>query len=77
MREIEIGKTYVGTISRIAEYGIFVDLGVVSGLAHISELTWDKNQKLEDFLIKGNEKIKTAIQKINGNGYDGICESVY
>ena len=25
-------------------------------------------KKLEDFLIKGNEKIKTAIQKINGNG---------
>jgi len=46
--KIEIGKTYTGTISKIADYGIFVDLGVVTGLAHISELSWDKNEKLSD-----------------------------
>lgn len=46
--ELKIGKTYIGTISKITNYGIFVDLGVANGLAHISELVWDKNQKLDE-----------------------------
>ena len=61
---IAVGKTYIGTVSKIADYGIFVDLGVVSGLAHISELTWDKNQKLEDkFNI--NDEIEVKIKSYN------------
>jgi len=58
---IEIGKTYTGTISKIADYGIFVDLGVVTGLAHISELVWDKNEKLED-KFKTNDEIEVKIK---------------
>ena len=61
---IAIGKIYIGTVSKIADYGIFVDLGVVSGLAHISELTWDKNEKLEDkFNI--NDEIEVKIKSFN------------
>ena len=52
---IAVGKTYTGAISKIADYGIFVDLGLVTGLAHISELLWDKNQKLEDKFSINNE----------------------
>lgn len=61
---IAIGKTYIGTISKITDYGIFVDLGVVTGLAHISELTWDKNQKLED-KFNVNDEIKVKIKSFN------------
>ncbi len=61
---IEIGKTYIGTISKIADYGIFVDLGLVTGLAHISELVWDKNEKLEDkFNI--NDEIEVKVKDFN------------
>ena len=60
----EIGKTYTGTISKIADYGIFVDLGLAKGLAHKSELVWDKNQKLEDkFNI--NDEIEVKIKDFN------------
>jgi len=45
---LKIGKTYTGTIERITKYGIFVDLGIATGLAHVSELSWNKNIKLED-----------------------------
>lgn len=58
---LNVGKTYTGTISKITDYGIFVDLGVATGLAHISELLWDKNQKLEDnFNI--NDEIEVKIK---------------
>ena len=61
---LKIGKTYTGTISKIADYGIFVDLGLVTGLVHISELLWDKNQKLEDkFNI--NDEIEVKIKSFN------------
>lgn len=61
---IKIGKTYTGTISKIADYGIFVDLGLVTGLAHISELVWDKNEKLEEkFNI--NDEIEVKIKDFN------------
>ena len=59
-----VGKTYTGTISKIADYGIFVDLGPVTGLAHISELSWDKNEKLEDkFSI--NDEIEVKIKSFS------------
>ena len=59
-----VGKTYTGTISKIADYGIFVDLGPVTGLAHISELSWDKNEKLENkFSI--NDEIEVKIKSFN------------
>lgn len=61
---IKIGKTYTGTITKITDYGIFVDLGFVTGLAHISELLWDKNQKLEEkFNI--NDEIEVKIKAFN------------
>ena len=56
------GQTFNGTISKIADYGLFVDLGLVKGLLHISEVLWDKTEKLEDKFEVGNEievKIKS------------------
>jgi len=59
-----VGKIYTGTISKIADYGIFVDLGPVTGLAHISELLWDKNEKLEEkFSI--NDEIEVKIKSFS------------
>ena len=61
---MEIGKTYVGTISKITDYGIFVDLGLATGLAHKSELVWDKNEKIED-KFKINDEIEVKIKDFN------------
>ena len=45
---LKIGRPFNGTISKIESYGMFVDLGLVKGLLHISEVVWDKSEKLED-----------------------------
>ncbi|MBN1984080.1 MAG: S1 RNA-binding domain-containing protein [Chitinivibrionales bacterium] len=37
-----------GTISKITDYGLFVNLGEVEGLVHISEVSWDRAQNLND-----------------------------
>ena len=61
---IQIGKKYTGTITKIADYGVFVDLGLVTGLAHKSELVWDKNEKLED-KFKIGDVIEVKIKDFN------------
>jgi len=61
---LQIGKTYTGTISKIADYGIFVDLGIAKGLAHKSELLWDKNEKLEN-KFNVNDEIEVKIKDFN------------
>ena len=61
---IQIGKTYTGAITKIADYGVFVDLGLVTGLAHKSELVWDKNEKLENKFKVGDE-IEVKIKDFN------------
>lgn len=62
--QIKIGQTYTGTISKIADYGIFVDLGLVTGLVHKSELLWDRNQKIEDH-FHVNDEIEVKIKEFN------------
>ena len=61
---MKVGKTYTGTISKIADYGVFVDLGFATGLAHVSELVWDKNEKLED-KFKLNDEIEVKIKSFS------------
>lgn len=39
--EIEVGKTYEGTVRNLTPYGAFVDLGSgVDGMVHVTELSW-------------------------------------
>ena len=52
---LKIGKTFNGTISKIESYGMFVELGLTRGLLHISEVSWDKNEKLEEKFTVGDE----------------------
>jgi small subunit ribosomal protein S1 len=42
LSEIEPGKTLEGIVTGIMPFGIFVDLGGVEGLVHISEIAWEK-----------------------------------
>ena len=53
--EAEVGKTYKGKVTSISTYGAFVDLGVVQGLLHISEITWNRNTPPNEILKVGQE----------------------
>lgn len=61
---IKIGKIYKGTISKIVDYGLFVDLGITNGLAHKSELIWNKKQDLKEIFNVGDE-IEVKIKDFN------------
>lgn len=62
---IDIGKTYTGTVNSLSEYGAFVDIdGIVQGLLHISEMTWERDKKPKDILEVGQE-IKVKIKELD------------
>ncbi|MGE5139899.1 MAG: 30S ribosomal protein S1, partial [Rudaea sp.] len=42
MEEIKEGDDRTGNVTSIADFGVFVDLGGVDGLIHVSELSWTK-----------------------------------
>ena len=39
---IEVGKHYDGIVKSMTSYGVFVDIGGVDGMVHISELSWSR-----------------------------------
>ena len=52
----EEGKTYKGKVKSIMPYGAFVGISNnVDGLLHISEINWDRVEKVEDVLKEGEE----------------------
>ncbi len=51
---IEAGKKVTGTVSRITDFGAFVDLGGVDGLIHISEMSWGRISNPKEVLSEGD-----------------------
>lgn len=49
------GEKRTGTVTRIAKFGAFVNLGGVDGLIHITQLSWDRVSKVEDVVSAGDE----------------------
>jgi small subunit ribosomal protein S1 len=41
-KTLEPGQTIEGTVTNITDFGVFIDLGGVEGLIHISELSWGR-----------------------------------
>ena len=55
MANIEVGQTVHGTVSRLAPFGAFIDLGGIDGLLHISEMAWYRVNSPADIMEEGEE----------------------
>lgn len=53
--EIEVGKTYMGTVKSLTSYGAFVDIGGVDGMVHVSELSWSRVHNPADIVSIGQK----------------------
>ena len=58
---IKVGDKINGKVSRIVEFGAFVDLGGVDGLIHISEMSWCRVKKVTDVLSVGDDVTVTVL----------------
>ena len=52
---IEEGKVVDGVVKNITEYGVFVDLGGVDGLLHITDISWGRVKHPSDLFAIGDE----------------------
>lgn len=52
---LEAGQILKGVVKRLVEYGAFIDIGGVDGLAHISDLSWSRVKQPADILSVGQE----------------------
>ena len=67
-REIEINGIYTGTVSKIATVGAFVDLGGgKEGLLHISKISKERVNKVEDVFKVGDE-VTVKVYEIDNQG---------
>ena len=55
--KLEKGQVLEGTVKNITSYGVFIDLGGVDGLIHITDLSWGR--------VNHPEEIVTLDQKLN------------
>ena len=87
LAEIEAGQIRKGIVKNIADFGVFVDLGGLDGLLHISDLSWGRishpselvelDQEIECMVIgvdKDNEKISLGLKQKNESPWKSVEE---
>jgi small subunit ribosomal protein S1 len=58
--KLEKGQVLEGTVKNITSYGVFVDLGGVDGLIHITDLSWGRINHPEE-IVQLDQKINVVI----------------
>ena len=85
LAEIEVGQRRKGIVKNIADFGVFVDLGGVDGLLHISDLSWGRvshpsevvrlDDEIECVVIgvdKANEKISLGLKQKSPSPWESV-----
>ncbi len=87
LAKIEVGQLRKGIVKNIADFGVFVDLGGLDGLLHISDLTWGRishpsevvelDQEIECVVIgvnKEQEKISLGLKQKTPSPWENVEE---
>jgi small subunit ribosomal protein S1 len=87
LETIEEGKVMEGIIKNITDYGIFIDLGGIDGLLHITDISWGKVTRPSDAFNRGEkinvkvlsfdrdkERVSLGLKQLTANPWDTIRE---
>ena len=64
--KLEKGQVLEGTVKNITSYGVFIDLGGVDGLIHITDLSWGRINHPEE-IVELDQKLKIVILDFDDN----------
>ncbi len=64
LAELKEGEIRKGRVSSVRSFGVFIDLGGADGLAHLSEVSWDRNKSPEDMYRIGDE-VDVYVMKVD------------
>jgi small subunit ribosomal protein S1 len=64
LERLQPGQVLEGTVQRMTDFGVFVDIGGVDGLVHVSELAWHRVEKPSD-VVKEGDKVQVKVLKVD------------
>lgn len=64
--QAEVGQVYTGVVKSITSYGVFIDIGGVDGMIHISELSWKRIKHPSEVLNIG-DTVEVFIKALENN----------
>ena len=62
--ELEEGQVCQGTVTRVMDYGVFVDLGGLDGLVHVSDMSYQRVHKPKDHVEVG-QTVQVKVLKVD------------
>jgi polyribonucleotide nucleotidyltransferase len=66
--EAEVGRVYTGTVSKIVDFGAFVNIiPGKDGLVHISQIAKERVEKVEDYLKEG-QQVRVVVLDVDARG---------
>jgi small subunit ribosomal protein S1 len=87
LRNIEEGSVVEGVIKNITDYGIFIDLGGIDGLLHVTDISWGRIAKPAETFHKGEkinvkvmsfdrekERVSLGLKQLTDNPWEEISE---
>jgi len=87
LSELEVGQVLKGTVKNIVDFGVFIDLGGVDGLLHITDLSWGRvshpseivelDQELEVVVLDYEEerqRISLGLKQLQDHPWENIAE---
>lgn len=64
IHSLQPGQIIEGTVQRLTNFGVFVDIGGVDGLVHISELAWHRVEDPAE-VVKEGDPVKVKVLKVD------------
>ncbi len=64
VEDLYVGMVASGTVTRIVDFGVFVDLGGAEGLIPLKEVAWGRDVKPED-VVKAGDKVDVQIKDLD------------
>jgi small subunit ribosomal protein S1 len=87
--KLEKGQVLEGTVKNITSYGVFIDLGGVDGLVHITDLSWSRinhpsevvelDQKINVVILdfdEGKTRIQLGLKQLEKHPWDALDENL-
>jgi small subunit ribosomal protein S1 len=64
LSDIQEGQVRMGTVKNIADFGVFVDLGGIDGLLHITDMTWGRINHPSE-LLKLDQELEVKVLRVD------------
>tara|TARA_B100001175_G_C19493068_1_gene633704 strand:+ start:125 stop:2161 length:2037 start_codon:yes stop_codon:yes gene_type:complete len=89
MSKLEKGQVLEGTVKNITSYGVFVDLGGIDGLIHITDLSWGRISHPEEIVSldetinvvilefdEAKSRIQLGLKQLGSHPWDSLDENL-